>query len=277
MIGRPVVSVKSVRGMRGSSNLRTLAAIGFWIVLGGGALWYFEPWQGSGPSAPGPAMPQVVQAGVTPPAAPASASPAAAVAAGDSPEVEVEVDGRAGMPAGVDMSVIKPDSRLDQLKVALARIDAGGKPEVLEDVARVSTGDRLRIAIDAPEPVHAYAFNQEEGGAISVMFPVDGVDRGNPLPAGHSELPGTANGQSLSYTVGSRAPREEVMLVVSLVPVPELEAKHTSLAAVARGTAAPDPGDAELGALDTLAGALARSPVATELLVFRWMLEHQSP
>lgn len=276
MSGRIVESLKPVRGMRGSSNLRTLAAIAFWIVVGGGALWYFEPWQGSGPSAPGPAMPQVVQAGVTP-AAPASSPPAAAVAAGESPAVEVEVDGRAGMPAGVDMSVIKPDSRLDQLKVALARIDGGGKPEVLEELARVSTGDRLRIAIDAPEPVHAYAFNQEEGGAISVMFPVDGVDRSNPLPAGQSELPGTANGQSLSYTVGSRAPREEVMLVVSLVPVPELEAKRSSLAAVARGAAAPDPGDAELGALNTLAGGLARSPVATELLVFRWMLEHQSP
>jgi hypothetical protein len=271
------MSLESARHVRGSSNLRTLGAIAFWIVVGGGALWYFEPWQGSGPASPGPAMPQVMQAGVTPPAAPTTAPPSESVAAGDAPAVEVEVDGRPGMPAGVDMSVIKPDTRLDRLKVALARIDAGGKPEVLEDTARVAAGDRLRIAIDAPEPVHVYAFNQEEGGAISVMFPVDGVDRGNPLPAGHSELPGTANGQSLSYTVASRAPREEVLLVVSLVPVPELEAKRASLAAVARGTAAPDPGDAELGALNTLGGALARSPVATELLVFRWMLEHQSP
>ena len=269
--GRPI-SLKPVRGARGSSTLRTLVAIAFWVLVGGGALW-----QGSGPSAPGPALPQVVQAGVTPPSGPATAPPAEAVAAGESPAVEFEVDGRAGVPAGLDMSVIEPDSRLDRLKVALARIDAGGKPEVLEQTARVSTGDRLRIAIDAPEPVHAYAFNQEEGGAISVMFPVDGVDRGNPLPTGHSELPGTANGQSLSYTVASRAPREEVLLVVSLVPVPELEAKLTSLAAVARGTAAPDPGDAELGALNALSGGLARSPVATELLVFRWTLEHQSP
>jgi hypothetical protein len=214
---------------------------------------------------------------VAAPAPPAAAAPAAAVAAGESPMAEVEVDGRTGVASGVDMNVIKPDARLDRLKVALARIDAGGKPEVLEDTARVATGDRLRIAIDAPEPVHAYAFNQEQGGAISVMFPVDGVDRSNPLPAGHSELPGTANGQSLSYTVASRAPREEVLLVVSLVPVPELEAKRASLAAVARGGAAPDPGDAELGALSTLAGNLARSPVAAELVVFRWMLEHQAP
>jgi hypothetical protein len=267
----------SVRRVRGSSNLRTLVAIAFWIVIGGGALWYFEPWQGPGPSGPGLAVPQVVQAAVTAPSAPATAPPAGAVAAGEPSAAEIEVDGRRGMPAGVDMSVIKPDTRLDRLKVALARIDAGGKPEVLEETARVATGDRLRIAIDAPEPVHAYAFNQEEGGAISVMFPVDGVDRGNPLPAGQSELPGTANGQSLSYTVASRAPREEVLLVVSLVPVPELEAKRTSLAAVARGTAAPDPGDAELGALANLAGGLARSPVATELLAFRWVLEHPSP
>ncbi len=263
------------RAARGSSNLRTLGAIAFWIAVGAGMLWYMKPWQAGGSAAPAPAQSSAPASGAAP-ATPSAAAPAAGAAV-ERPLAEIEVDGVEGVPNGVDLNVIKPDTRLDRLKVALARIDANGKPEILDDTARVAAGDRLRIAIDAPEPVHAYAFNQEEGGAITVMFPVDGVDLANPLPAGHSELPGTANGQSLSYTVASRAPREEVLLVVSLVPVPELEAKRTSLDAVARGSAAPNPGDAELGALSKLAGSLAGSPVATELLVFRWMLEHPLP
>lgn len=265
------------RRVRGSSNGRTLAAIAFWVALGALALWYFEPWRGSGPAAPGPAMPAVAQAGVAAPPQPARVPVPAAAGSDQNPVAEVEVDGRTGPATGVDMNVIKPDARLDALKVALARLDAAGRPEVLDASARVRVGDRLRIAIDAPEPVHAYAFNQEEGGAIAVMFPIAGVDRGNPLPAGQSELPGTAGGQSLSYTVAGRAPREEVLLVVALGPVPELEAKQATLAAVARGSAAPDPGDAELGALGVLAGSLAASPLATQLVVFRWELAHEAP
>lgn len=152
------------------------------------------------------------------------------------------------------------------IDVQLARVAEGREPERLASPATTRIGDRLRIGISSDRELHVYAFNQELGGAPTVMFPLAVLDTRNPLPPGEHELPGTVQGAHQSYTVESTAPSEEVLLVLSEAPVPALEARLLELAAMTDGVAAGNRMAVDIDQLAAEAGAKAA--------VHRWVLEH---
>ena len=169
------------------------------------------------------------------------------------------------------------DAVFAAIDVQLARVAEGIEAQRLESPAATQVGDRLRMGISSARDLHAYAFNQELGGAPTVMFPLAVLDLKNPLPAGEHELPGTVQGAHQSYTVESRAPSEEILLVLATAPVPLLDAHVAALAAVAAGnaSAAPTAGSAGLD-LDRIA-ADAAAPEGEVSKVYRWRLEHAAP
>jgi hypothetical protein len=186
----------------------------------------------------------------TRPAAPVGEAPAAN---GANPVAEAPATTAAdGDFAGVD--------------VQLARVAEGREPERLASRATTRIGDRLRIGISSDRELHVYAFNQELGGAPTVMFPLAVLDTRNPLPPGEHELPGTVQDVHQSYTVESTQPSEEVLLVLSEAPVPALEARLLELAALTDGVSA---GNRTALSLDQLA-----AEAGTNAAVHRWVLEH---
>jgi hypothetical protein len=166
------------------------------------------------------------------------------------------------------------DAVFAAIDVQLARVAEGVEAERLESPAATRIGDRLRIGISSDRELHAYAFNQELGGAPTVMFPLTVLDLKNPLPGGEHELPGTAQGAHQSYTVESRAASEEILLVLATAPLPLLDAHVAALAAVAAGdaSAAPIAGAANRD-LDMIT-ADATAPEGYASKVYRWRLEH---
>jgi len=151
------------------------------------------------------------------------------------------------------------------IDVQLARVGAAPEPERLPPQADVRVGDRLRIGISSDRELHVYAFNQVEGAAPTVMFPLAVLDTRNPLPPGEHELPGTVQGAHQSYTVESEAPAEEVLLVLSERPLVALGSKVATLAALGAAGSAADAA----GGLDAIV-ATAGPGVA----IHRWRLRH---
>jgi hypothetical protein len=158
--------------------------------------------------------------------------------------------------------------------VQLARVGRTPEPERLPSPATTRVGDRLRIGISSDRELYVYAFNQEAAGAVSVMFPLAALDRQNPLPPGEHELPGTVQGQSQSYTVESRAPSEDIVLVLAGAALPALEEQVAALSSVTPGTQAPAAGTTL--ALDDLAQR-AQSTPGVDVAIHRWTLQHAAP
>jgi hypothetical protein len=156
--------------------------------------------------------------------------------------------------------------------VQLSRV-GGAEPERLSSPALTRIGDRLRIGISTDRELYVYAFNQEQHGAVTVMFPLGVLDKRNPLAGGEHELPGTAQGQWQSYTVASRAPSEEILLVLALARLKAMEDRVASLAGVASGDAAPAAAAGDYDALDTIAHA-AQAAGPDQVAVHRWRLDH---
>jgi hypothetical protein len=152
--------------------------------------------------------------------------------------------------------------------VQLARVSEIAGAERLESSAAVRLGDRLRIGISSDRELHVYAFNREEGGRPTVMFPLAVLDTRNPLPPGEHELPGTVKGAHQSYTVESRAPSEDVLVVVSEQPVPALQARVDSLAGL-DDRSATNPTEVDFETLVDEAG--------DGVAVHRWTLRHEAP
>jgi len=154
---------------------------------------------------------------------------------------------------------------------------AGDAPERLSENAAVAPGERLFLALDTPEPVYAYVLNEDDQGRTYVLFPVAGLDRANPLPAGHDKLPGTRAGRDQDWRVTSEGGREHFLAIVSRHPLPAVERELAAIASVARdrpvthapsadsglrgvGGLADEPAgaDTRAGRLSALAGRLRR-------------------
>jgi hypothetical protein len=142
--------------------------------------------------------------------------------------------------------------------------DGGG--EALAEGARVSPGDRLYLELDADEPVHAWVLNEDLEGAVFVLFPIDGLDLGNPLPGGRvHRLPGRLAGQPQQWQVTSAGGRERFLVVAARGERPEIERELAGLVAANLGQAGRLRGVGGLkpaagtgsGRLDALAEELA--------------------
>src|SRR5437867_9416518 len=80
-----------------------------------------------------------------------------------------------------------------------------------------------------------------EKGRVFVLFPIAGLDLGNPLPA-HAglRLPGTLRGKPFDWRVSSRGGREEFIVLASRTPLAALEREIATLPRARVGGAAED-------------------------------------
>jgi hypothetical protein len=202
--------------------------------------------------------------------APTSSAPAAPLAGGETGNGAAATPAT-GTNAATGAAAASLAARADFYRVA------GDAPERLSENAAVAPGERLFLALDTPEPVYAYVLNEDDQGRTYVLFPVAGLDRANPLPAGHDKLPGTRAGRDQDWRVTSEGGREHFLAIVSRHPLPAVERELAAIASVARdrpvthapsadsglrgvGGLADEPAgaDARAGRLSALAGRLRR-------------------
>lgn len=117
---------------------------------------------------------------------------------------------------------------------AFARAD-GGFDEVLADGSLVRPGDRLVLDLRLDRPAHVYVLNEDRGGSVFVLFPLEASDLRNPLPADVSlRLPGSRGGTALSWRVTEGAGEERFLVVASSRPLGWLETRLKDYVAAAR-------------------------------------------
>jgi hypothetical protein len=147
-------------------------------------------------------------------AAPSNVAPATVPAA---PTLEASTEPAAPEAPAVTMS-------LERLRHGVA--------EPLRSGDRVAPGDRLFIELSAAEPVHAYVLNEDEHGAVFVLFPLAGSGARNPLSARATHrLPGKGAAGDLDWQVTSAGGSETFLVLAVREPLPEID---RALAAFAR-------------------------------------------
>lgn len=125
------------------------------------------------------------------------------------------------------------------------RLTASGAEERLRAGLATRPGDRLFLELEAAESAWVYVINADARGEQNLLFPVAGLDRTNPLPAGAVRLPGTLDGVERTWEVTSRGGRETLLVVASRAPIGFLEER---LAAAGRGARGVPVRLAEAGA-----------------------------
>jgi TolB-like protein len=92
--------------------------------------------------------------------------------------------------------------------------------ERLQPGERVRPGDHLFMEIQSPEEMYVYIINADSKGQSYILFPLRGLDSGNPLPAGRlHRLPG----QQMSWRVRTAGSRETFLVIASREPLRNLQ------------------------------------------------------
>jgi hypothetical protein len=239
---------QSVQTRVGSRRLTLLAVAATAVVAAAAALW----WAGSTSTTTTPVE------RVSPPV-----TSTLAVTTADEPRAEPE--SAEPLPAAAQPA---PALRPLEVDAAMLRADADGV-EPLADGARVRPGDRLALEIETAEPVHVWVINEDLEGRIFLLFPIDGLELSNPLPAGRRlELPGRLGGVPQRWQVTSASGRERFLVIASRRHLPELEREIATMAAagaepatgVTRGVGGLAPAAlAGVGRLEALAARLAET------------------
>lgn len=100
----------------------------------------------------------------------------------------------------------------------------GSKRKRLLEGARVAPGDALSLTIEGGDSMYVYVLNEDSNGDVYVLFPVPGLDPGNPLPPGTPHrLPGRFGTQPVNWEVTSAGGRENVLVLADRAPLPSLE------------------------------------------------------
>ena len=87
--------------------------------------------------------------------------------------------------------------------------------------------------------MHVYVFDRDEKGSVFVLFPIAGLDLGNPLPGKTSlRLPGTREGKPFDWRVSSRGGGEEFIVLASRTQLEDLEQEIATLPRARMGSAA---------------------------------------
>lgn len=89
---------------------------------------------------------------------------------------------------------------------------------------KVGPGDRLSLDLKPREAMYTYVLNEDEAGAVYVLFPIPGATPTNPLsPSVRYRLPGRMGDSLIYWTVTSIGGREEIVVIGSREPLRELE------------------------------------------------------
>jgi hypothetical protein len=172
-----------------------------------------------------------------------------------------------------------------QAQVEFQRVGAHGAA-ALADGTSIAMGDRLVLQFRSSEPAFVYIFDDDGSGTTGVLFPLGDVEPANPLTANTSyRLPGTQSGESVAWTVSSRAEREEFVVVASTTAQPELERAiadwqraGSSKAGTARGalglTSAPEETDIASAPLREILQRLSRDRQDNHVRQWRFVFPH---
>lgn len=155
----------------------------------------------------------------------------------------------------------------------------GDVVETIADGASLVLGDRLHFTVRPSAKLWLYVYSADDQGQLQQVFPLSGLDAGNPLQAGRSfEIPGTAQGRAMRLEVTSSAAAEEFILVAAAAPIERLESHpdtgQTAAQTPVRGTRLVSPArfdhaDTHLDALAEELAALSPAP-----RIWRFRLPH---
>lgn len=180
-----------------------------------------------------------------------------------------------------------------ELEAALYRQGAEAD-ERLVSGGRVRPGDRLFLEMQLSRAAYVYIVNEDASGNAYLLFPLAGLDLGNPLPAkARHRLPGRDAGTSRTWQVDTSGGKETILVVASREPLTKLEAAlatfqqpersampdeplRTRLRGMGRMPASPDrdaPGEARR--VDDLVQSLGlETPSSKDVVVRRIELEN---
>lgn len=103
------------------------------------------------------------------------------------------------------------------------RLDAA-KEQRLRDGDRVAEGDRLVFELEVDRPMHVYAFNEDDRGAVTSLHPLPGAAPGRILAPGRHRLPGTIDGAPQEWILGAGGQAEFFVVLASKEPIAAAEA-----------------------------------------------------
>jgi eukaryotic-like serine/threonine-protein kinase len=128
--------------------------------------------------------------------------------------------------------------------------------------------------------LYVYVIDEDDAGHSYSLFPLPGLEPGNPLPADQSlTLPGTRGGAPVSWTVNSPGGREHLMVLASPTRLVEFEAAMNGLARPGEeAVSIPESAKPYLRGIGGLANSPAASPTksAGPLFEMAQELAHRS-
>ena len=149
------------------------------------------------------------------------------------------------------------------VEAALYRVRANASShERLEPGARLDLGDRLTLEFNASAPLLVYVIDEVDAGHAYALFPLPGLDQGNPLQPGTTHvLPGSREGRNLSWKVDTPGGREHLLVVASPARLVEFEAEMNALARPGQvAVSIPEYAKVHLRGIGGLAESSAGSP-----------------
>lgn len=169
---------------------------------------------------------------------------------------------------GAALSTSAPAVATPQPLALEATLYRGGPsgPQPLSNGGRIAPGDRLWLEVESPEAVHVYVLDEDEAGALFLLFPMNGSSLTNPLsPSLAHRLPGSKAGEDLSWQVTSAGGRETFLVVASRTPLPSLQ-QALAAAREAREGEAVNYADVSAEQLADLrgVGGVVREPAAAK-------------
>jgi hypothetical protein len=109
------------------------------------------------------------------------------------------------------------------VNTTLWRVGGDGDSPLVEGDS-VRPGDRIYLTLDTDAPAYVYLINRDQTGESTALFPIEGAQWSNPLPAGSAHrLPGDTDWQYDSWEVSSAGGRESFIVVASAKPLVQLE------------------------------------------------------
>ncbi len=119
-----------------------------------------------------------------------------------------------------------PVSGGDRLEIewGVFRTNAGRMQLIAHDgTASLRSGDEYRIYVRPGDPIYVYVYQIDSTGDGAWLFPRAGALVSNPLPASDCWIPGPDRSFRLGGLPDNRPIDEDIHLVASTAPIPELE------------------------------------------------------
>jgi hypothetical protein len=169
------------------------------------------------------------------------------------PSSAVVAPGGAAAPA-------TPAAQVPTIGLTMLR-ERDGVREPVVDGGLVRPGDRLSLELESATVTHAYVLNEDDAGAVTVLFPLPDQALINPLAPGRHRLPGRQAGRDLDWIVTSRGGTERFLVLATRgrMPVIEKEIEAFSRASLS-ASAAPGGDGANAPASGTPASGAATAP-----------------